>query len=203
MSWAQSLIKLSTYEVEVLQKRLAEIADRRMQAEMKLVLLAAEGEAEAEKGRQDAEHGWYQLGFLEGLRTRKALAQAEIDRIAIEEEGARDALALAFEEQKKYEQVAEGIRLADNKERARLETAAMDELGLRRAAAGGRCPSTGGSCWEAGWRSPPATAAPTPKPQSRSRPCAASRPFRSGSACRRSSWAIPASCRLSPPRSPR
>ncbi|MDP3749583.1 MAG: flagellar export protein FliJ [Phenylobacterium sp.] len=138
MSWAKSLIKLSTYEVEVLQKRLAEIADRRLQAEMKLVLLEAEGEAEAEKGRQDAEHGWYQLGFLEGLRTRKALAQAEIDRIAVEEEGARDALALAFEEQKKYEQVAERMRLADLKERARLETAAMDELGLRRAAAGGR-----------------------------------------------------------------
>lgn len=138
MSWAKSLIKLSTYEVEVLQKRLAEIADRRLQAEMKLVLLEAEGEAEAEKGRQDAEHGWYQLGFLEGLRTRKGLAQAEIDRIAVEEEGARDALALAFEEQKKYEQVAERMRLADLKERARLETAAMDELGLRRAAAGGR-----------------------------------------------------------------
>lgn len=138
MSWAQSLIKLSTYEVEVLQKRLAEIADRRMRAEMKLVLLEAEGEAEAEKGRQDAEHGWYQLGFLEGLRTRKGLTQAEIDRIAVEEEGARDALALAFEEQKKYEQVAERMRLADLKERARLETAAMDELGLRRAAAGGR-----------------------------------------------------------------
>ncbi|MDP3855342.1 flagellar export protein FliJ [Phenylobacterium sp.] len=136
MSWAKSLIKLSTYEVEVLQKRLAEIADRRLQAEMKLVLLTAEGEAEAEKGRQDAEHGWYQLGFLEGLRTRKALAQAEIDRIAIEEEGARDALAMAFEEQKKYEQVAEGMRLADLKEHARRETAALDELGLRRAANG-------------------------------------------------------------------
>lgn len=136
MSWAKSLIKLSTYEVEVLQKRLAEIADRRLQAEMKLVLLEAEGEAEAEKGRQDAEHGWYQLGFLEGLRTRKAMAQAEIDRIAIEEEGARDALAMAFEEQKKYEQVAEGMRLADLKERARRETAALDELGLRRAANG-------------------------------------------------------------------
>jgi len=138
MSWAKSLIKLSTYEVEVLQKRLAEIADRRMQAEMKLVLLEAEGEAEAERGRQDAEHGWYQLGFLEGLRTRKALAQAEIDRMAIEEEGARDALALAFEEQKKYEQVAESMRLAQVKETAKRETAALDELGLRRVAAGGR-----------------------------------------------------------------
>lgn len=138
MSWAKSLIKLTTYEVEVLQKRLAEIADRRTQAEMKLVLLEAEGEAEAERARQDAEHGWYQLGFLEGLRTRKDLARAEIDRIAVEEAGARDALALAFEEQKKYEQVAENIRLAQLKETARRETQALDELGLRRAASGGR-----------------------------------------------------------------
>ncbi len=135
MSWAQSLIKLSTYEVEILQKRLGEIADRRIQAEMKLAILDAEGEAEAERARQDAEAGWYQLGFWEGLRARKAIAQAEIERISMEEAGARDALALAFEEQKKYEQVADGIRLAQRREALRQETAALDELGLRRVAA--------------------------------------------------------------------
>ncbi len=136
MSWAQSLIKLSTYEVEVLQKRLGEIADRRMQAEMKLVMLEAEAEAESDRARHDAEHGWYQLGFLEGLRTRRTMIQADIANIQAEEAGARDALALAFEEQKKYEQVAEGIRLARAKETARQETAALDELGLRKAARG-------------------------------------------------------------------
>lgn len=134
MSWADSLIKLSTYEVEILQKRLSEIADRRMAAEMKLVLLEAEGEAEAHRAREDAEHGWYQVGFLEGLRIRKAAAQVEIDRIADEEAGARDALSLAYEEQKKYEQVADGIAVARRKEVAKQETAALDELGLRRAA---------------------------------------------------------------------
>ena len=36
----------------------------------------------------------------------------------------------------KYEQVAEGIRLARAKETARQETAALDELGLRKAARG-------------------------------------------------------------------
>ena len=126
------------YEVEVLQKRLAEIAERRMGAEMKLALLEAEGEAEALRAREDAEAGWYQVGFWEGLRARKALAQEAIDRIALEEQGARDALTLAFEEQKKYEQVAETIRLAQRKEAARRETAALDELGLRRAAGGFR-----------------------------------------------------------------
>jgi len=138
MSWADSLIKLSTYEVETLQKRLGEIAGRRMQAEMKLVLLEAEGEAEIEHARHDAEAGWYQVGFLEGLRLRKAQVRLEIERIAAEEAGARDVLAQAFEEQKKYEQVAENIRLAREKEIARQETAALDELGLRRAAMGGR-----------------------------------------------------------------
>ena len=106
MSWADSLIKLSGYEVETLQKRLNEIVERRTQAEMKLVLLDAEGVAEAAHARYDAEAGWYQLGYLDGLKVRKANAQAEIDRILLEEAGARDALAQAFEEQKKYEQVA-------------------------------------------------------------------------------------------------
>lgn len=135
MSWAKSLIKLSTYEVELLQKRLGEITDRRLQAEMKLAVLEAEGEAEAQRARQDVEAGWYQVGFWEGLRARKSIVRDEIERIALEEVGARDALALAFEEQKKYEQVAEGIRLAQLKEVAHRETAALDELGLRRAAA--------------------------------------------------------------------
>jgi flagellar FliJ protein len=42
-------------------------------------------------------------------------------------------LAEAFETQKKYEQVAESARLVELKETARRETAALDELGLRRA----------------------------------------------------------------------
>ena len=53
MSWAESLIKLSTYEVEVLQKRLAEISDRRADAELRLMMLHAEGEAEASRLRRE------------------------------------------------------------------------------------------------------------------------------------------------------
>jgi flagellar protein FliJ len=138
MSWADSLIKLSTYEVEILQKRLSAIADRRRLAEEKLVALDAEGEAEAARARADAENGWYQLGFLEGLRQRKAQVRAQIEEIKAEEAGARDALSQAFEEQKKYEHVAENIRLAKAKALDRIEAAQMDEMGLRKAAMGGR-----------------------------------------------------------------
>lgn len=136
MSWADSLIKLSGYEVEVLQKRLAEIADRRQAVEMRIAMLEAEAEHEARRAREDAQHGWYQVGFLEGVRVRRAALQFDAEQIMMEEAGARDALAQAFEEQKKYEQVADNMRIARDKATARMESAAMDELGLRRAASG-------------------------------------------------------------------
>ena len=92
MSWADSLVKLSTYEVEVLQKRMGEIAQRKRDAEMRLLMLEAEAEAEAANARGNAEAGWYHIGFVEGLRVRRAAIQAQIEAIAVEEQGARDAL---------------------------------------------------------------------------------------------------------------
>ena len=135
MSWAQSLIKLSRYEAEVLQKRLAEVVDRRIAAELKLAMLEAEGEAETLFSAQEAAAGIYRAGFLEGLRIRKATARAEIAVILTEEQGARDALGEAFEAQKKYEHIAETLAIAERKETGRRETAALDELGLRRQVA--------------------------------------------------------------------
>ncbi|ODT87875.1 flagellar export protein FliJ [Phenylobacterium sp. SCN 70-31] len=134
MSWAESLIKLSTYEAEVLQKRLAEIVDRRVAAELRLTMLEAEGEAEMAFSAQDAAAGIYRAGFFEGLKIRKGRIRAEIDIVLAEEQGARDALAEAFEAQKKYEHIAENIRLEARREAGRREAAAMDEMGLRKRA---------------------------------------------------------------------
>ena len=134
MSWSKSLIKLATYEVEVLQKRLAEIAGRRASAETRLRTLIVEGDIEAAFASDDAAAGFYRLGYAEGLKARKAKVQAEIEALLLEEQGARDALTEAFESQKKYEQVAETARVLEVKERGRRETAAFDELGLRRRA---------------------------------------------------------------------
>jgi flagellar FliJ protein len=135
LSWADSLIKLSTYEVEVIQKRMAEIADRRMAAQDRRARLDAEGEAEAERARTDPDAAWSHGAYAQGLRQRKAEADAEIARIGLEEQGVRDALAAAFEAQKKYEHVAESARLKARLKADRIETAMLDELGLRRTAA--------------------------------------------------------------------
>ncbi|MDX9996873.1 MAG: flagellar export protein FliJ [Phenylobacterium sp.] len=134
MNWTKSLIRISTYQVEEHQKRLAEIADRRRAVEARLLELAAEAVAESQASQADAEGGWYKAGWLEGLRVRKAELHAQLAAIQQEEAGARDILAEAFEEQKKYEQVAENMRLAAARERARREGAVLDELGLRAAA---------------------------------------------------------------------
>jgi len=134
VSWAESLIKLSTYEAEVLQKRLAEIVDRRMAVEMRLLMLEAEGEAEIAFMAQEAAAGIYRAGFFEGLKLRKAKIQSEIDVILIEETGAREALAEAFETQKKYEHIAQNLKIEAGKVQGRRDSAALDELGLRRKA---------------------------------------------------------------------
>lgn len=134
MSWSKSLIKLAAYEVEVLQKRLSEIVERRAAAEARLMALETEGVMEAAFSSEDAAAGFYRVGYLEGLKARKAQAQAGIDACLLEEQGARDALAEAFESQKKYEQVAANAAALERKEAGRRETAALDELGLRKVA---------------------------------------------------------------------
>jgi len=136
--WADSLIRISNHEVETLQKRLADIVERRQSAEMKVAAIDAQSEAEAMQAQGDVEAGWYMIGFRQGNKIRRDQTLLEIDQILIEEAGARDALSMAFENLKKYEHVAEAAKVAKIKLAGKLETAALDELGLRRAAVGGR-----------------------------------------------------------------
>jgi flagellar FliJ protein len=131
MTWRDALVRIATYDVDELRKRLAEVLDRRLALDMKLVMLAAEAEAELRHADRDAELRFYRAGFMQGVKIRREKIEADIDVIRQEEAGARDALNQAFEAQKKFERVAEQARIAEAKAEARLETAAMDELGLR------------------------------------------------------------------------
>jgi len=132
MSWRQSLIRIANHEVETLQERVSEVVERRMQVDLRLMMLEAEAEAEDRNAELDLEAAFLWAAFRNGVRHRRAELQAQIDSLVAEEAGARDALAQAFEALKKYEQVAENARAAQAKEVARREVLAMDELGLRR-----------------------------------------------------------------------
>ncbi len=135
-AWAQSLIRISNYEVETLQKRLAEITSRKASAEMRVAVLEAEFEVEVQRARSDADARALLAAYAAGWKMRKAAAQSDVDALEAEEAGARDALVGAFEELKKFEHVADMSRLAAVAAAAKRETAAFDELGLRRRAAG-------------------------------------------------------------------
>ncbi len=133
-AWADSLIRISNYEVETLQKRLAEITARRASAEMRLAVLDAEVEVERERARLDAEASMLLQAYVTGWKARKGAAEADLVVVDAEEQGARDALTGAFEELKKFEHVAETTRLNAILAAGKRETAAFDEMGLRRRA---------------------------------------------------------------------
>ena len=135
-AWAQSLIRISNYEVETLQKRLAEVAARKAEAEMRVAVLDAEVEIERQNARLDPSSGMMLQAYLKGWALKRADAEGVVAAVAAEEEGARDALTSAFEELKKFEHVAEAARLSKLVAAAKRETAAFDEMGLRRRAEG-------------------------------------------------------------------
>ena len=130
--WAKSLIRISTHEVEMVQKRVAEIAARRWSVEAQIAALDLEVADEAARTAESAEFGIYLIGFREGAKHRREALVAKAAEIEAEETGARDALAEAFETLKKYEHVAQAAKVAAAKEENRRETAALDELGLRK-----------------------------------------------------------------------
>ncbi|MNH79937.1 hypothetical protein D3C85_1238000 [compost metagenome] len=135
-AWAQSLIRISNYEVETLQKRLAEVAARKAEAEMRVAVLDAEVEIERQNARLDPTSGMMLQAYLKGWAMKRADAEGLVVAVGAEEEGARDALTSAFEELKKFEHVAEATRLSKLLAAAKRETAAFDEMGLRRRAGG-------------------------------------------------------------------
>jgi flagellar FliJ protein len=130
--WAKSLIRISTHEVEMIQIRVAEIAARRWAVEAQIAALDLEVADEVARTAESAEFGIYLIGFREGAKHRREALVAKAAEIEAEEAGARDALAEAFEALKKYEHVAQAAKVAAAKEENRRETAALDELGLRK-----------------------------------------------------------------------
>ncbi len=134
-AWAHSLIRISNYEVETLQKRLAEITSKKVSAEMRLAVLDAEAEVERERARMDAEASMLLQAYLNGWKARKGAAEGDLVTLDAEEEGARDALTDAYSELKKFEHVAETTRLNAIIAAGKRETAAFDEMGLRKRSA--------------------------------------------------------------------
>ena len=132
MSWAHSLIRVREFEIETLRKRLGAIMEAQAAADAAVRMLDAEADAETAHARQHAEAGWYLIGFREGWKLRHAKAVADLKAVQLEEQGCRDALADAFTELKKVELVADAQAAAAVRMTAKRESAALDEIALRK-----------------------------------------------------------------------
>jgi len=129
--WAKSLIRLSTFEVEGLQKRLAEVVTRRTHVEMKIATADAEYEIECIKASGDPHLARHLPAYKHGHKLRRDQLTLDLDLIVREEDGVRDSLSEAFESLKKFEHVAEVTKLNRIAAEKRVENAMLDEVSLR------------------------------------------------------------------------
>jgi flagellar FliJ protein len=133
--WAKSLIRLSTFEVETLQKRLAEVVTRRTHVEMKIATVDAEYELECVKASGDPHLSRHLPAYMHGHKLRRDTLACELDLIVREEDGVRDSLSKSFEDLKKFEHVAEVTKLNRIAAEKRAEDAMLDEVALRKKSA--------------------------------------------------------------------
>ncbi len=133
--WAKSLIRLSTFEVETLQKRLAEVVTRRTHSEMKIATIDAEFELECVKASGDPHLSRHLPAYAHGHKLRRDTLACELDLIVREEDGVRDSLSKAFEDLKKFEHVAEVTKLNRIAAEKKAEDAMLDEVALRKKSA--------------------------------------------------------------------
>ena len=133
MSWRDSLIRIATYEVETLQKRLKEILDRYDSILRMLDSLDLEAEEEKLRARTDPSIAWCHPDYVRAWKQRRERMLADLSAVEMEAEGARDALASAFEELNKIEHVAELAAKQEARELQKREDAALDEIALRNA----------------------------------------------------------------------
>jgi flagellar FliJ protein len=138
MSWAESLVRLCAYEVEVLRKRLAEVETRQSANAALLQALDMEEALEAAHASSDAQAGWYLAGFREGLAQRRSAAISMRTTLAAEAQGCLDALQERYEAGKKYELVVKADALTRARTEAAREGAALDAAALRAASRQGR-----------------------------------------------------------------
>jgi flagellar export protein FliJ len=132
MTWTSSLIRVRNFEIETLRKRLAAVLEARAALEHCLLALDAEAVSEGRFAGEAGHPAWSLAGWRAGWKLRQAKVLTDLKTLEREEQGCRDALAEAFLELKKVEQVAEAQADAAAKILRSREQAGLDEIALRR-----------------------------------------------------------------------
>lgn len=131
MKTVSTLIRLAKLEVDNRRRLLADLLDQDAAFDRALDRLDAELDSERQKVREMPEYG---AGFAAYAKNTASRRKALVDRkaaLAVDIDTARDRLAEAFEEQKKYEITAERQEEEEVAEENKREQLDLDELGLQ------------------------------------------------------------------------
>lgn len=131
MKTVATLIRLAKLEVDNRRRRLADLLEQDAAFDRAIDRLDGEIVAERQKARETPEYAaGYAAYAKHAANRRKALVDRKV-ALAIDIDKARDSLAEAFEEQKKYEITADRQEEAETAEENRREQQDLDELGLQ------------------------------------------------------------------------
>lgn len=134
MSSVETLIKLAKHRVEAVQKLLS--AARQMHSDLgnKLTALDKAKENERIMASNNPEYAASFNGYLKSWNGQRANVEASMAGVDEQINALSQDLAEAFEEQKKFETLAERRRIAQAENAKKRETKQMDEFAITRAA---------------------------------------------------------------------
>ena len=131
MKTVSTLIRLTKLEVDNRRRLLADLLEQDAAVDRAIDRLDAELDSERQKARETPEYGTGFAAYAKHAASRrKALADRKA-ALAVDIDTARDRLAEAFEEQKKYEITAERQEEEETAEENKREQLDLDEMGLQ------------------------------------------------------------------------
>lgn len=131
MKTVATLIRLAKLEVDNRRRVLADLLDQDAAFDRAIDNLDAEVEAQRQKVRETPEYGAGFAAYSKHAANRREALEERKAALAVDIDAARDRLAEAFEDQKKYEITAEKQDEAEAAELSKREQLALDELGLQ------------------------------------------------------------------------
>ncbi|PWR19027.1 hypothetical protein [Zavarzinia compransoris] len=120
-----TLIRLHQRQLDEKRRMLAELEQMRAEMDRKILLLDGEIERERQAAADQPELIGQFAAYLEGARQRRQTMLRTIDELAPKIEAAANAVAVAFQDVKKFEIAAE---MKARQRKAALDKAEQDEL---------------------------------------------------------------------------
>ncbi len=131
----ESLIKLARFQVEELQRQMADVDAARQRLHAQVEKLDADVERERKLAETNPDAAATFGAYSQAMKTRKQNIHVSLSDIDVQAESLREELREAFEQLKKYELLEERRQAAQQARERASEQAELDEIAQRKKSA--------------------------------------------------------------------